>query len=344
MTVRDGQRKRPTQADVARLANVSQPVVSYVLSGDPDAPVAPATRQRVQHAIEALGYVPDQRGRSLRQRRTYTIAGAIPDITNPFYPAFERGIQDVAGQAGYDLLTYNTDGTAEKERKFLHSARGGRMDGVIVRFFHVPLAECVPLVEAGIGVVALTSEPPPANSAPIDTVAIDGQQAATAAVSYLLARGHRAIGLLAGEAGSRAQARRTLGYRDAVARAGLVFDERLVRQSEFTEAGGYVATRDLMQEATRPTAIFATNDLLALGAITALRELGLRVPHDVAIVGFDDIPFARLIDPPLTTIAQYPERLGARAAEMLLERLRGAGPPTGRQETLPFDLIIRETA
>ena len=118
------------------------------------------------------------RARSLRNRRTYTIAGAIPDITNPFYPAFERGIQDVASAAGYDLLVFNTDGVLEMERKFLASARSGRVDGVIVRFFQAPLAECLPLVRGGVPVVALTSEPPPSGDIPIDTVAIDGAGAA----------------------------------------------------------------------------------------------------------------------------------------------------------------------
>ncbi len=344
VAVRDDKRRRPTQADVARAAAVSQPVVSYVLSGDPNAPVAAATRQRVLDAIAELGYFPNYSARSLRHRRTLTIASAIPDITNPFYPAFERGIQDVAEQAGYDLLTYNTDGNLEKEQKFLKSAMTGRVDGVIVRFFQVPLTDCLQLVEAGIAVVALTSEHPPARTAPIDTVAIDGAGAADAVVTYLIDRGHRRIGLLAGEAGSRARNQRAKGYRAALARAGLPYDEAIVLDCEFTEAGGYVAARVLARVANRPTAIFATNDLMALGALTALREAGLAVPGDVALVGFDDIPFARLTDPPLTTIAQYPERLGARAAALLLERLNGTGAPEGRRELLPFDLVIRQSA
>jgi LacI family transcriptional regulator len=344
VAVREGQRKRPTQADVARVAHVSQPVVSYVLSGDPGAPVAPATRQRVLDAIQRLGYVPNHAARSLRHRRTFTIAGAIPDITNPFYPAFERGIQDVAAGAGYDLITYNTDGAAEKERKFLRSALTGRFDGVIVRLFKTPLSDCLQLVKAGVSVVALTSEAPPAGAVPIDTVAIDGAAAARAAVAYLITRGHRRIGVLAGEAGSRAHVQRTRGYREALAEGGILVEPTFAKECEFTEAGGYAATQELLKLGERPTAFFATNDLVALGALMALREAGLHVPDDVAVVGFDDIPFARLVDPPLTTIAQYPERLGARAAELLLERINGSGPPAGRRELLPFDLIIRQSA
>jgi len=341
---RSRQTKRPTQADVARLASVSQPVVSYVLSGDPRAPVAEQTRQRVLEAIAHLGYVPDHAARSLRNRRTSTIAGVIPDITNPFYPAFERGIQDVAEQAGYDLITYNTDGTLERERKFLHSALAGRVDGLIITPFHVPMAEIAALAEAGIPSVALMSEAPPPGSARMDTLSIDGVTAAQTAVLYLIGRGHRRIGMVAGEAGTPPREKRVLGYIAALREHGLQFDRMLVRGSDFSEAGGYEAARELLQLAERPTAIFAANDLMAMGAMAALREASIAIPEEMAIVGFDDIPAARLIAPPLTTIAQYPERLGARAAELLLERLAGGRGLDNRHIVMPFDLVIRQSA
>jgi LacI family transcriptional regulator len=337
-------RRRPTQADVARLAAVSQPVVSYVLSGDPQAPVAEETRRRVLAAIADLGYVPNHSARSLRRRRTFTIAGVIPDITNPFYPAFERGIQDVAEAAGYDLITYNTDGEIERERKFLRSALEGRVDGVVITPFHVPLRECAALVAAGVAVVALTTELPPADTAPLDTIAIDCVAAARTAVDYLIARGHSRIGMVAGEAGTPPREDRVRGYTLALREHGLLFDRMMVRGADFTERGGYDATQELLRLAERPTAIFAANDLMAMGAMAALREAGLRAPDDIAIVGFDDIPAARLVDPPLTTIAQYPERLGARAAQLLLERLDAGGPETGRHIEMPFDLVVRQSA
>ena len=344
MTIPASQRKRPTQADVARLAAVSQPVVSYVLSGDPLAPVAPATRQRVLEAIAALGYVPDHAARSLRRRRTSTIASVIPDITNPFYPAFERGIQDVAEDAGYDLIAYNTDGKLERERKFLRSALAGRVDGIIVTPFHVSLSECAGLVAQGIAVVALTSEQPPLADPPLDTLAIDGAAAARRAVTYLIDRGHRRIGMVAGEPGTPPREARVRGYVEALTERGLRVDQMLVRGADFNEEGGYVAMQELLRLANRPSAVFAANDLMAFGAMTAAREVGLRIPEDVAIAGFDDIPAARLVQPPLTTVAQYPHRLGVRAAELLLERLRGAAPAWGRYELMPFDLIVRQSA
>ena len=281
--------------------------------------------------------------RSLRQRRTNTIAGVIPDITNPFYPAFERGIQDVAERSGFDLITYNTDGKMEKERKFLQSALAGRVDGVIITPFHLPLTECLELVRAGVAVVALTSEPPIAEP-PLDTLAIDSVAAARAAVMYLIERGHRRIGMVAGEAGTPPREDRVRGYEAALAEHGLLYDRMLVRGADFTEAGGYGATIELLRLSERPSAIFAANDLMAMGATAAIRGAGLRIPEDVAIVGFDDVPAARLVEPPLTTVAQYPERQGACAAELLMERLAGEGPAEGRRVSMPFDLIVRRSA
>jgi LacI family transcriptional regulator len=329
--------------DVARLAEVSQPVVSYVLSGDARASVAAETRQRVLDAIEQLGYVPHHAARSLRGQRTFTIAGIIPDITNPFYPAFERGIQDVAEAAGYDLITYNTDGLLAKERKSLRSALAGRVDGIIVTPFQIPLEECAQLVDKGVAVVALTLDPPPPGAA-LDTLAIDSMAAAMTAVTYLIERGHRRIGMVAGEEDTPPRELRVRGYREALSARGLLFDSMLVRGAEFNEAGGHQAAQELLRLPERPTAIFAANDLMAFGAMAAVREAGLRIPDNVAVVGFDDIPAARLVEPPLTTIAQYPERLGARAAELLLERLRAETPPVGRQIPMPFDLVVRASA
>jgi LacI family transcriptional regulator len=184
--------RRPTQTDVARLAGVSQPVVSYVLGGAADAPVAPDTRDRVLAAIAELGYVPDRTARNLRRRRTSTLAGIIPDITNPYYPAFVRGVQDVAEAHGFDLIIYNTDGNREKERQALQSAREGRVEGVIVTPFHLELGDLLPLVADGITLVitgelwfdpirpastssaSTTPPPPPPPSATSSTAATPG--------------------------------------------------------------------------------------------------------------------------------------------------------------------------
>lgn len=334
--------KRPTQADVARLAGVSQAMVSYILNDNAVIAVPAETRQRIMEAIDKLGYVPDRAAQSLRTRKTYTIACIIPDITNPFYPAFERGIQDVAERHGYDLITYNSDGLADKELKCLHSAQRGRVEGVVGVFFHLTAAQLRPLLDRGVAVVRLESRKPGKGRLALDNLYVDNCAAARAAVAYLIEKGHARIGMLAGQQGPRAA--RGQGYQQALECAHIPFDPALVREGPFAEEGGYQGMREMLALSRRPTAVFAANDLIAMGALVALREAGLQVPGDIAVVGFDDIPFAKLVSPPLTTVAQFEHKLGRRAAEMVFERLNGEAPPAGRSEEMPSQLIVRESA
>jgi len=336
--------KRPTQADVARLAAVSQPVVSYVLSGEGGASVAPGTRRRVLAAIDQLGYQPDRAARTLRTRKTLMIAAIIPDITNPFYPAFVRGIQDVADGKGYDVVAYNTDGDAAKERRAVAAARHGRADGIIVTPFHHEPADFAPLLAEGIAVVGLQPHRFDRAALPLDILCVDNAAAAHAVVDHLIGRGHRRIGMIAGARGTPPREGRVRGYRQALSARRLPHDPILIRGGEFTEDGGYVTMRELLTLRDRPSAVFAANDLMAMGALLAIREAGLGVPGDIAVAGLDDIPAAKLVNPPLTTVAQFPEHLGRRAAEMLFERLGGTAPASGRREEMPFALIVRESA
>lgn len=339
-----GRRKKPTQADVARLANVSQATVSYVLNESSAVSVPEETRRRVLGAIEELGYVPDGAARSLRTRKTYTIACVIPDITNPFYPAFERGIQGVAEARGYDLIVYNTDGVAEKERKCLRSLQRGRIDGCVGVFFHLKVGDLAELLERDVAVVRLEAEKKGLGglSLPLDSLYVDNVAAARAAVGHLIGRGHTRIGVLSAEQGPGRV--RVLGYRRALEDGGITPNEDLVRDGDFSEGGGHGAMQELLALSPRPTAVFAANDVMAMGALTALREAGLNVPDDVALVGFDDTPSTRLVTPPLTTVTQFQERLGRRAAEMIFERLDGTAPEGGRYEEMPHELVLRGSA
>jgi len=334
--------RRPTQADVARLAGVSQALVSYVVNDHPLISVPAATRRRILDAIDQLHYVPDSSARRLRTRKTLTIAVVIPDITNPFYPAFQRGIQDVADHQGYDVLTYNTDGDPEKEARCLRSVQQGRVDGLISVLFHQTAADLRALLDRGIAVVRLESVKKEAGAWPIDNVYVDSTAAARAMVTHLVARGHRRIGIITGRRGPRPA--RVIGYLQALTEHGIAVDDRWVREGEFREQGAYGAMQELLALSSPPTAVFAVNDLMAIGALMAVRKAGLRVPDDIAIAGFDDIPAAQFVAPALTTIAQHPERLGQRAAKMLLERLRGEVPGHGRCEAMPYELVVRESA
>jgi LacI family transcriptional regulator len=336
--------RRPTQADVARLASVSQATVSYVLNGNPAISVPEATRRRILGAVDELGYVPNGAARSLRTQRTSTIAAVIPDITNPFYPAFERGVQEVAEAGGYDLIVYNTGGVAEKERRCVRSLQQGRVDGVVAVFFHLKAGDLRPLLERNVALVRLEAVKKGASSLdlPFDNLYVDNVAASRAAVEHLIGRGHERIGMISG--GSGPGKPRARGYRAALAAHRLPHDEALVRDGDFTADGGHQAMLGFLDEPRPPTAVFAANDVMAMGALVALREAGLRVPDDVAVVGFDDVPVAGLITPRLTTVAQFQENLGVRAAEMLLERLGGTAPEHGRSEEMPYELIVRESA
>lgn len=334
--------RRPTQADVARLAGVSQAMVSYVLNNTPSVTIPDDTRQRVLDAIESLGYVPYSAGRNLRTRKSFTIAGIIPDITNPFYPAFERGIQDVAREHGHDLITCNTDGIAAHEHAYLRLAQQGRVDGLVAVFFHLTSVQLRPLLEQGVAIVRLEPGRKRVGPLPLDNIYVDNMSAAREATTYLIERGHRHIAMLAGRSGP--QQARVRGYRQAMTEAGLTESDMLVHGSGFTEDAGYRDMQHILASEPRPTAVFAANDLIAMGALIALRHAGLRVPEDIAIIGFDDIPAARLVNPPLTTVSQFPEHLGRRAAEMLFERLGGTVTGRGRSELMPHRIIVRESA
>ena len=171
---------------------------------------------------------------------------------------------------------------------------------------------------------------------------MDNRAAVREAVNFLIAKGYRRIGMLAGSSGPATL--RVAGYRQALAEHGLALDPQLVCVDDFTEAGGYRAMGQLLTVSPPPDAVFAANDMMALGALVAIRDAGLRIPEDVALVGFDDIPIDRLVTPALTTVTQFQSRLGRRAAELLLERVQGKAPAGGRSVEMPFEIVVRESA
>ncbi len=338
-------RHRPTQHDVARAAGVSQALVSYVVNDVRSTSIPDETRARVLAAIADLGYVPDHAARSLRSRRTSTIAAIIPDITNPFYPEFIRGIQDTARDRSYDVLAFNTDGEREREWAAIEAARRSRADGMIVTPFFMTINDFVPVLSGGtpVTVMGQVSGGAPAGM-PFDTASISGEDAARVVVSYLIERGHTRIGMIAGLIATPPRESRIRGYLQALHEHHVPLEEVLIRGGDFTEAGGYESMRELLAMTRRPTAVFAANDLMAMGALVACREQGINVPTDIALAGFDDIPAARLVQPTLTTLDQHARATGRRAAELLFSRLDGSysGPP--RRETLGFTLVPRESA
>ena len=327
---------RATQKDVARAAGVSQATVSMVLSGG-GASIPAETWERITKAAKDLGYVPNRFAQALKTSRSMTIACIVPDITNPFYPSLIRGIQSIADGLNYDVITVNTDGTPERERHFLDWARQGRVDGVIGVFFTLKAKDFNPLVEAGVPIVRIESSKKRGGEIPIDDIYVDSKAAAQTVTEYLLGLGHKRIALVAGRGGP--QAHRIEGYRKALAEFS--HPDHVVIDNEFSEMGGIRAAESILSGDFRPTAIFAANDLMAIGVMQSLRERGIRIPEDIAVVGFDDISAAKLVTPTLTTVAQFQWKMGERAAQTLMERLRGEKTGAGTAVEMPFDLIVR---
>ena len=331
--------KRTTQRDVARLAGVSQTTVSMVMSGSVSPSISQETWDRVLTAARGLNYTPNRFAQALKTNRTMTVACVVPDISNPFYPALLRGVHAVADEADYDVITINTDGAADRERRFLRWCLQGRIDGVVGVFFTIHAPDFKPLTEAGIGIVRVEASVKKGGPLPIDNLYVDNHAAAEAVTRYLIGRGHRQIAMVAGSGGP--QNVRMRGYAAALRAAGgtpcMVVDE------EFTEEGGYRATRRLLDEGNHGTAIFAANDLMAVGAMAAIHEAGLKIPSDIAVAGFDDIFAARIVTPALTTVAQSQYELGTAAAEILLDRLQGRNPAEGTSREMPFRLIERQS-
>ena len=328
--------RRNTIAEVADRAGVSPTTVSHVLSGN--RPVAETTRQRVRLAIEELGYRPSSLARSLRLRRSETIALIVPDIANPFYPVLARGVDDeLAGR--YLTFVCNTDGQRERELRFAADARDRRVDGLILAAFGLTGEDAETLLGDGVPVVALGQR---LRGTRLDRIFTDDEHGSREATRHLIARGHRRIGLIAGQGGAGDQ--RTIGHHRALTEAGIEIDPALQVAGDWHRAGGATAMRRLLDLAERPTAAFAVNDLMAIGALDAAREGGLTVPGDVAIVGYDDIEAAQMSSPPLTTVINPAYDAGRQAGRLLLDRMTGGYDGPARVVGLRSTLVVRQSS
>ncbi|MCI2416141.1 LacI family transcriptional regulator [Saccharopolyspora sp. K220] len=327
-------RTRVRLTDVAELAQVSAATVSQVLNGK--RPVSEATRNRVLDAVERLGYRPNQVARSLRTRRTNIAALAIPDITNPFYPVLARGMQDALGAAGIHVVVSNTDGDRVTQTTHLGDLVARGIDGIVYSGFHYTERDLAPVLEAGVPLVRLRGRVDPRLG---DLVRSDDRKGAADATAHLLRRGYQRIGLLDASL-AVSEDERAAGYRDAFAARGIEPDPDLVAAGDYSREGGRAAMRALLPR--RPSAVVCANDLMAIGALDVAREAGLRVPDDLAVVGFDDIDAAELVSPALTTVRNPAYELGATSGRRLLERIEGdTSEPT--ETVVSADLIVRDS-
>jgi LacI family transcriptional regulator len=334
---RVGKGGRPTIYDVARLAGVSTATVSRSLNGTGQ--IAPSTRLAIESAIRELGYQPNRIARSLATRSTQTIALLLPDITNPFYGALVSGIEQRTLEVGYTMLLCTTEDDPAREETYLNLLRSKQVDGALVDGLVLPADRLARFVEEGFPIVCLDRDSP---SPSIPLVQVDNRMGARLATEHLVGLGHRRIAHVAGRPEMRISDARIAGYRESLEAAGLRFDPTLVVPGMFTEDGGYQAGLELFGGRSAPTAVFAANDLSAVGLLEAISESGRRVPDDVSVVGFDDLRLAAYTSPPLTTVRQPAREIGVRATTLLLGLAQGKRPPRLRH-LIPPELVLRRS-
>ncbi|MFH8219067.1 LacI family DNA-binding transcriptional regulator [Streptomyces sp. NPDC018057] len=334
----------PTMADVARSAGVSVATVSHVLNGT--RPVLPHTRQAVLDAVEQLGYTPNGLARSLVTARTRSIGLAVSAISNPYFTEILQGVEAHALEHGYSLLIADPHDDPVHERKVVQLLHERRVDGMIVAPSARPDALVAYLARHAVPTVFLDRlvDAAPGTGTPdapgFDQVCADSAEPTALLVTHLAGLGHRRIGLVAGLPGLSTTRERITGYRHGLAAAGLPHDERLVVHGDSAADGGRRATAALLSLAAPPTALVTANNAMTIGALRALRERGLSVPGNLALCCFDDFDWADLFSPGLTAIAQPGRELGARAVQVLLDRLAAPEAPA-RTVRLPCAFVHR---
>jgi len=325
----------PTIREVADLAGVSPATVSRVLNGFPH--IRADVRRRVLDAIAALGYEPNRVAQRLRATHSRLVGILVADITNPFLSTVVAGMEAVFFENGFSVLMSNTNSDVQKELDYLRIMENEGVAGLAV----VPSSENVAwvgeLAGRGFPLVVIDRR---VNNASVDTVLSDNVAGARAAVEHLIQLGHRRIGHIGGPLRLTSGRERYRGYQEAMQEAGLPIDADWVRFADHQHAGGYAAAVELLAVDPPPTAIFIENNMMTLGALNAIHDQDQRIPQDVAIVGFDDMPWAVSLNPPLTAVAQSTEAIGSRAAHLLLERINEPDLPA-RTVVVETRLVIR---
>lgn len=325
---------------VARLAGVSVATVSRVLNDS--GPVKEETRRRILEVVESLGYVPHGAARSLTTNQTDTLGVLLPDIYGEFFSELIRGIDSAARRQGYHVLVSGSHEDREEVQAVLRALRG-RVDGLILMTPSADMLEALRSVPPGSPPIVLLNCPP--GGLPFDSINVDNHGGAVAMVRHLAGLGHRRIAFIQGPPDNHDARERLRGYRDAVRELGLEPDAKLEVSGDFSEEAGCQAGETLLKLKTRPGAVFAANDAMAIGCLHALRQAGVEVPEEIAVAGFDDVPIARFMSPPLTSVGVPIAELGALALERLLESVRQRGASGGgrspRHEELPPVLVVR---
>lgn len=295
---------------------------------------------RVVKAAGDLHYRPSRIARSLRTQESRVWGVVVSDIRNPFYTDLLRGLEDQAQRSGYALVVGNADERAEKEASYLELFAAERVAGVVLCAASPARVDVAMLRSQGIAVVLVDREVP---GEAVDTVLADNEGGASKATGHLIAQGYRRIACITGPANRSTALSRVTGYLRAHQEANLPVDERLIRYSDFRQQGGYSAAYELLTEATPPDALFVANNLMTIGTLEAADQLGLRLPEDIGLVGFDDIPLVSLLRSPVSVVAQPAYEIGRAAAQLLLRRAQGDDSPP-RRVFLPVELRVRASS
>jgi LacI family transcriptional regulator len=326
-----------TIREVAESAGVSYATVSHVINNT--RLVSQETRERVLAAMDALNYRPNALARSLRQGKTNTLGLVLPDSANPFFAEISRSIEDEAFKKGYSVFLCNTELDTQRELFYVDVLSKKQVDGIIFVAAGDQVDSLDFLRSRNMPVVLIDRDLP---NVEVDAVLSDNQLGGFLATRHLLDLGHTRIACIAGPSSITPSAERIIGYRRALEEAGLSYDENLILRGDYHAQSGLEVTHSILKMDPRPTAIFALNDLMALGALRAAAEAGCSIPKDLAVVGYDDLEIAHFTNPPLTTIAQPKKEIGAQAVHLLVDRMSQRNRPPSRLVLAP-ELIIRRS-
>ena len=322
---------------VADLAGVSTATVSHVIN-ETRVVSAPLTA-RVLDAVEQLHYHPDVVARSLRRRETLTLGLLVPSVEIPFFAVVAREVEAAANDLGYSVILCNSGWSLDRERQYIHNLLARRVDGLLCISMDMTAEHIAPLLRRNTPVVLFDEGTMPGIE--LDAVEIDNFQGAYDATVHLLDLGHRRIGCVAGIGSSPLNDARIYGYQQALDQAGIAFDHGVLYEGDYTADSGLVHGRALLDSPAPPTAVFAFNDLMAMGVMQAAHERNLHIPTDLAVIGFDGLPLTAFTSPPLSTVEQPVAAMSAAAIAMLLDRIRGAAPSEPRVKTFPATLVAR---
>jgi len=329
----------PTINDVAKRAGVSTTTVSHIINGTRY--VSDELKVKVEAAIRELGYRPNSLARGLRRGESKTLGLIVPDNSNPFFAEILRSIENIGYEHGYAVILCNSDGDIKKEISYTELLVAKQVDGIVFITTNNSCEHLQQLTEAGIPIVVIDRDIPLKGS---DVLLVDDFQGGYAAARYLIELGHTRIACIGGPSPLTPSADRVNGYRQAMQEAGHPILPEWIVAGDFQFSGGEAGIRQLMALSSRPTAVFACNDMMALGALRGLREMGLSVPRDLSLVGFDDVSLSSVVSPALTTIGQPVKEISEIAFQLLIDRIsKKTDEFPEKRIVLPTKLIVRES-